>query len=169
MRGESAARAADFFSQHPIFQASQHIACYLPSDEEFDCIPLIEKIWQAEKNCYLPIITEENSLAFAHYRRNDVLSLNRYKILEPTHPDRFPAQDLDLVIVPLVAFDGQGNRLGMGAGFYDRTFSFRLNHSSKHPLLIGLGYQFQKVAEIKSDPWDVNLDGVLTEAEIVLF
>lgn len=159
-----AEHAADLLAASTLFQASQHIACYIASPEEFDCHPLIEMIWKKQKNCYLPILLQENELGFSHYLPQDPLAPNRYKILEPSHPQIFPKEELDLVLLPLVGFDFKGNRLGMGAGYYDKTFAF---HKDK-PFLLGLGYEIQKIEEITADPWDIPLDGVLTESKLYL-
>jgi len=72
------------------------------------------------------------------------------------------------VLVPLVAFDDAGNRLGMGAGYYDRSFAFRRAAPSP-PLLVGVGYEFQRVPALAAQPWDVPLDAVLTERGLQRF
>lgn len=151
--------------------SSQHIACYLARNEEFDCSPIIQAIWQAKKNCYLPTLSLEKDghLNFVSYAPDDVLKLNRYHILEPDHGEIFPADKLDLVLLPLVGFDLQGNRLGAGGGYYDRTFAFTRDHADKKPLLIGLAYSFQQVHQLPFDDWDVRMHGVLTEKEFILF
>jgi 5-formyltetrahydrofolate cyclo-ligase len=95
---------------------------------------------------------------------------NRFKIPEPRfEKNRLIAPELlDLVITPLLAFDGKGHRIGMGAGFYDRTFSF-LNRSPRpsKPLLCGLAYAFQQVADTEPEGWDVSLDYVVTEEGVM--
>jgi 5-formyltetrahydrofolate cyclo-ligase len=70
-----------------------------------------------------------------------------------------------LVFSPLVAFDAQCHRIGRGAGYYDHTFSFVKTDSVKRPLLIGLGYEFQKVADTEPSKWDVSMDHIMTEAD----
>ena len=72
--------------------------------------------------------------------------------------------ELEVVLVPLVAVDWSGNRLGHGAGYYDRTFAFRRDRD--HPVLIGLAHQFQVVESIKPSPWDVPVDLIVTETGI---
>jgi len=75
------------------------------------------------------------------------------------------------VLTPLVAFDSFGNRLGMGGGFYDRSFVFRRDPVRRHhrPYLLGLGYEFQKVAALPRQPWDVPLDAAVTETALWVF
>ena len=92
--------------------------------------------------------------------------MNRYNILEPElkNAELIAAENLDLVLVPLVAFDLSGNRLGMGAGFYDTTFSFlnNIKRPSK-PYLLGLAYEWQKLATLEKENWDITLDAVITD------
>ncbi len=78
------------------------------------------------------------------------------------------AQELDLVFLPLVAFDRVGHRVGMGGGYYDRTFAFvqQMHHK---PILIGLAYEMQQVDGLPFCTWDIPLDGVLTEKQLRLF
>lgn len=170
-RNSAAQQALQLFLQNPLLAEHQHIACYLARNEEFDCSPIIQSIWQANKKCYLPVLSEENEghLNFVSYRADDVLRLNRFRILEPEQSEIFPTTELDLVLLPLVGFDLQGNRLGVGGGYYDRTFEFKHKHPEKKPLLVGLAYQFQQVKELPKDPWDVSLDGILTEKSFFSF
>jgi 5-formyltetrahydrofolate cyclo-ligase len=162
-------KVTSLFCAHPLFQTSQHIACYLAQANEIDSTHLIHTLWQAKKNCLLPVLTQNKELKFASYNPGDELKLNRYQILEPAHTTFFSAERLDLVIVPLVSFDTQGNRLGKGGGYYDKTFSFRLTSTDKKPFLLGLAYQAQELHQLPTDSWDVKLDGVLTETGLRVF
>lgn len=169
---EAAALAArQLLLSYPVFLASQRVACYFAQNDEFDCLPLIQAVWAAKKHCYLPLLPEEKNqgLAFAAYSPNDRLCLNRYRILEPEPKVIFPCDALDLVMVPLVGFDLQGGRLGMGGGFYDRTFAFLNTRSMNKPHLMGLAYECQYVEEIPEEPYDIPLDAVLTEKRIYTF
>ncbi len=161
--------AAKLFSATEIFQNSQHIACYYPLPNEFDCLPIIQAIWTAKKNCYLPISTIDKKLEFVIYQENTELQPNQYLILEPTGTASIALDELDVVFFPLVGFDPQGNRLGMGGGYYDRTFEIMRNTNNQKCQLIGLAYEFQQVPALPEDPWDVALDGVLTEKRIIIF
>ncbi|OAI49147.1 hypothetical protein AYO45_03320 [Gammaproteobacteria bacterium SCGC AG-212-F23] len=151
--------------QHLIFQKSQSIACYLPREEEFNSMPMIQAIWRSGKKCYLPVLLPDRSLVFASYKINDALVPNRYNILEPENTERIPAQQLDLVLMPLVAFDENGGRLGMGGGYYDRTFAFTKKAVSTKPFLMGVAYALQQVDMLPQDEWDVVLDGIITELD----
>ena len=165
--------AARRFAAMRHFRCSRHIACYLANDGELDPFPLMQRAWAARKTCYLPVLSALPSrrLWFAPYREGDTLVYNRYGILEPNVPvsELASAWMLDLIVVPLVAFDGRGNRIGMGAGFYDRTFAFlRYRQCWQSPRLFGLAYEFQKVARIQAESWDVPMQGVITEAGLYL-
>ena len=80
---------------------------------------------------------------------------------------------LDLVFMPLVAFDKNSNRLGMGGGFYDRCFAFRnttqQDNIRTRPLLIGCAHALQEMSSLKPEKWDVPLDGILTEKYFLRF
>ena len=78
-----------------------------------------------------------------------------------------PLRSLDLILVPLVAFDANGQRVGMGGGFYDRTLGkARINSTWKRPYLIGIAHELQRVPAIAVQPWDVQMDAVVTEAGV---
>lgn len=169
-RKNAATDAAAQFTRQEIFRQSENIACYLHYGNEFDSSQIIEAIWRANKNCYLPVVTEENSLRFVRYEKDDALQLNRYSILEPASvTQECVPENLDIVMVPLVAFDLQGHRLGAGGGYYDKTFAFLRDNPVKRPLIIGLGYSIQQAEELSFDEWDVGLDGVVTDKEFIVF
>jgi 5-formyltetrahydrofolate cyclo-ligase len=124
------------------------------------------------KVCYLPVITPRQSLWFAPYAEGDPLALNRFGIPEPARPglSLVGARALDLILTPLVAFDDQGHRLGMGGGFYDRTLSFlRQRHAWHKPRLLGVAHELQRISALTAEPWDVPLDGVATDMQLYLF
>ncbi|MEK6731547.1 MAG: 5-formyltetrahydrofolate cyclo-ligase [Pseudomonadota bacterium] len=147
-----------------IFQTSQRIACYIQYQAEVDTHRIIRAIGDADKICYLPVLTGKH-LSFVEYAFGDTLKENKFGILEPIlSPSRMAAlNDLDLVLTPLVAFDRQQHRLGTGAGFYDRTFE----QSGSRPTLCGLAYSFQEVDLVPNEHWDVPLDFVITEEEVI--
>lgn len=156
--------------QLPVYQQSQHIAIYLSNDNEIDPSPILQDIFNKNKCCYLPIIDpiKPRQLLFMPYYQDTPLQTNCYGILEPeliTDKVRDPKQ-LDLVIAPLVAFDSQCHRIGMGGGYYDNTFRFLSSCQLERPSLIGIAYEFQRVESITQDHWDVQLDGVITEQQI---
>ena len=145
----------------------QHIAVYLACDGELDTQPLIEHLWSMGKQLYLPVIQQrEKKLLFAPLEPTSRLRKNRYNISEPvlSGPAYKLAQQLDLILLPLVAVDQTGTRLGMGGGYYDRTLAF-CQHSQRRakPRLIGLSYEFQAVSTLTRQSWDIPLQGLITE------
>jgi 5-formyltetrahydrofolate cyclo-ligase len=167
-RAHQAELAAQAFARSWLFRQSRAVAGYLARQGEMDPAPLLKRALAMHKQVYLPVLhaLDGYHLWFAPYRPGDPLRPNKFGIPEPVCPLRRMrrAQDLDLIMVPLLAFDRLGQRLGMGGGFYDRTLAFRLRRRFwKRPRIIGLAYSFQKVDVIPSRPWDVPLDGVVTE------
>lgn len=163
-------KIAEHIQSLPLFQQSQHIAFYIAVNGEVDPHPLLEHAWAHDKTCYLPTLdtTTFNSLHFLPYLPNTPLQPNRYGIPEPAIDETttfFPAEHLDLVLTPLVAFDLNGNRLGMGGGYYDRTFAF-LTQPQQKPTLLGLAYEFQKVDSLPPEAWDIPLKITATDLQI---
>lgn len=157
-----------------LFLNSQNIAAYYPKDAEIDPRPLIELSWNLGKRCFLPVLDplKSKKLLFMEYTQNDPLFPNRFGVLEPPFNSKrlIPSWFLDLVFVPLIAFDNKGHRLGRGGGYYDHTFAyFKENVRSKRPKLIGLAYEFQEVDAIPEEAWDLQLTGVATEKQFILF
>lgn len=162
----AAHQAAKILIHQAEFKNSEFIACYLPYKDEFDSLQVIEAIWLAKKQCYLPVLSKKDkkSLYFVPYVYGDPLHLNQYSILEPVRVlDEIAPMQLDLVITPLIAFDKHGHRLGTGGGYYDRTFEFLHKNPSHAPHMVGLGYAAQEAQSIPSEEWDIKLEGVVTE------
>ena len=145
----------------------RNVACYFANDGEIDPQPIIEHAWSLRKKVYLPILSPlKNRLYFAPYEKYSKLKNNRFNIPEPVcQPSRWKtAYQLDLLLLPLVAFDTQGNRIGMGGGFYDRTLAYlQLRQFWKKPILIGLAHEIQKVNKLDSQSWDIPLNYIITE------
>ena len=142
------------------------LAAYFPFGGEPDLRPLMRQALADHKTVFLPVVRDgEKRLHFRPWAPGTRMLKNRYGIPEPadTAGER-PPQYLDLVLTPLVAFDAHGNRLGMGAGFYDRSFAFRRHRRRVGvPLLVGAAWSFQQLDTIEAMPWDVPLDAVVTE------
>ena len=157
-----------------LYRVSRRIAVYLPNDGEIDPVPLMARIWNTNKTCYLPILSRlrHDRLWFAPFTQDTPLAANRFGILEPVVPARtwVRAQELDLILMPLVGFDTHGNRLGMGGGFYDKSLEF-LRHRKlwRKPHLIGLAHDFQRVKKLDACAWDVPLQAVATEQSVYYF
>lgn len=169
---EAAKRVARIVAHSALFRRSRHIAFYLANDGELNPAILLQRAWDMGKVCYLPVIAAGQSLWFAPYAKGDPLASNRFGIPEPARPGLalVNARVLDLILAPLVAFDDQGHRLGMGSGFYDRTLSFlRHRHTWRKPRLLGIAHELQRVAFIAAETWDVPLDGVASDRQLYFF
>ncbi len=152
-----------------IFSNAKRIAFYQPIDGEVDPSLLLKHALREGKSCFLPRISDENPefVSFAPYDENTKLKNSDWGIAEPPAPETIPSPtDLDLVFVPLVAFDRYCSRLGMGKGFYDRTFSFKIFNPQSRPLLIGLAHECQYAEPFSVKSWDVRLDAVITATKI---
>lgn len=157
--------------QLPAFIRSHRIAFYMSTDGEIDPSHSLATALQQRKSCFLPALRplQPARLWFIQHSQADDLITNRFGIQEPDikHTSPTPPWGLDLIIMPLVAFDKNCNRLGMGSGYYDRTFSF-LRHRThwKKPQLIGIAHECQKVSSIKPNRWDIGLSLIITERNI---
>lgn len=149
---------------------NSQIALYLSNDSELDTSLLIKELWTKNHLVYLPVIHPFNgtTLYFQRYEENSPMRANRYAILEPklNCSQICPLQDLDYLLMPLVAFDSHGNRLGMGGGFYDKTLARYHNENWQKPQLIGLAHQCQHVESLPVEPWDVPLNFIITPHKI---
>jgi len=119
------------------------------------------------KQFYLPILSPNKGqgLVFAPINKHTQYKKNTFSIPEPIVDsyELINAEELDLVIMPLLGFDLAGNRLGMGGGYYDRCFAFK-QLKPKNPVLMGFAYDFQQLDEINAEPWDISLDMIATES-----
>ena len=153
----------------PLLAAATSIGAYVAIAGELDPAPLVDWAWSRSVPVYVPKITAGRSMVFAPWDAGGGRQVGAFGVPEPTAeaPVRAAAR-LAAVLVPLVAFDRSGTRLGTGAGFYDRAFAFRHDQPrGSEPLLIGLGYSWQELATIDRQPWDVPLDYIVTESEVV--
>ncbi len=149
-----------------LWQGARHIAFYQAVDGELVTLPALRLAWQQGKACYLPVLhpIKDDHMVFVRIWPGSRLAYNRWGIPEPKAALKHSVSPrrLDLVLLPLVGFDEAGNRIGMGKGFYDRTFAFRRG-KCRRPALTGLGHECQKVAEgIAPSAWDVPLDALAT-------
>lgn len=146
------------------FPLGQHVALFMSADGEVDTALLIAGLLARGKSCYLPVLEKATiTLQFRQYLPDRPLVINFFGLQEPD--DRAPViapQDLDTVFMPLVGFDPAGNRLGMGMGYYDRTFAFLKDNRNTGPALIGLAHACQGVEELEAADWDVPLGGIIT-------
>lgn len=149
------------------FRRSQRIAFYQAIQGEIDPIHLMRCAWKMHKTCYLPVChpLHQQRLLFIPCFPNTPLKRNPYGILEPDLKKSLPSCKLfalDLVFMPLLAFDSNGNRLGYGKGYYDKTFAYlRYFPQQKKPMLVGLAYDFQEIDKLVTQPWDIPIDKVI--------
>ena len=140
------------------FKEARKIASYVAINGEINP----KSLESSEKVFSFPVMQEPGNLKF--FRSNGNFAIGALGVPEPTSEIEEELETLDLVIVPLVATDQNGNRLGHGAGYYDKTFdSAKL---LKRPKLVGLAHSFQVVKKIQSEEWDVPLDVVVTDKEV---
>ncbi len=157
-----------------LYRNSNRIAIYQQNDGEIDPHPLTAAANSHKKKCYLPVLRPrfQHGLWFSELRSDERLQPNRFGINEPNpHGHRVvPPWALDLILLPLVAFDENGNRLGMGGGFYDHTLSYlKLRKKWRKPKLIGLAHELQNIKSLQNNRWDIPMDGVVTEKEFYYY
>ena len=147
------------------FKNDQKIGLYLSNNGEIDPIYIQNFLKKQEISTYLPII-DGKSLKFAKIGEN--FRKNRFGIKEPISTDIINADQLDILFMPLVGFDKDKNRIGMGGGFYDRTLAFKKQQKmAKNPKLIGLAFDCQQVEQLEVQEWDVPLDVIITPSQIL--
>lgn len=164
LASDQLARTAARFA--PLRRAKR-LASYRAFAGEVDPRPLER---QLNASIYLPRITNFRLGKMQFYIEPVQSQTNSLGISEPLGLGQ-PMQltHCDLVLLPLVAFQRDGARLGMGSGFYDRALSFRHNrHAVKRPLLIGLAHDFQETDQLQSEPWDVSLNAIITNRELII-
>ncbi len=150
------------------FRVAQRIAFYQVADGEIDPRMLLDLALSEGKSCFLPVIQQDNPefVSFAPYDANTELVPNKWGIAEPPASEVISPTNFDVVFVPLVAFSKDCFRMGMGQGFYDRTFSFKIFNRRSSPMLVGLAHECQLIDSFPVESWDVRLDAVATEKKI---
>jgi len=146
------------------FAAARRIGAYLAVGGELDPSRVVDRARALAREVFLPVVVAANEpLRFAPFGADAELVAGRFGIRVPQAPPAalVAGADLDLVLVPLVAFDDGCHRVGMGGGFYDRTFALRTG-AGRRPFLVGLAHDLQRVDRIDAAPHDVRLDLVVT-------
>jgi len=148
------------------FLKAKHIALYLANDGEIDPSIVIKRCWQLNKKVYLPVLHpfKKGFMWFVEYTPKSVMQKNIYGISEPNplYAKKLSAKFINFVGFPLVAFDKNGGRLGMGGGFYDRTFEFT-RHEYSSITLTGFSHHVQQVDRIPAEEWDIHLNCIATD------
>lgn len=160
--------AAESLSRHllalPFLPTSGHVAGYWAMDGEIGLHVFQLRLPAGLIYC-LPVLHDDKTLRFAPWRSGDPLVTNRYGIPEPdiAPSSALAAEDMALVVMPLVGFDPNGQRLGMGGGWYDRSFAFRQQRAAP-PWLVGAGFDAQRTEALDTQSWDIRPDAICTES-----
>ncbi|MDN3525041.1 5-formyltetrahydrofolate cyclo-ligase [Halomonas sabkhae] len=170
----AARRLCHGLRQLPELFRARRVALYLPNDGEIDPTPLLPWLARRGANAYLPVLRPlaSNSLWFVHYHADTPMVTNRFGISEPDRryaahrAHRQPAWTLNAILLPLVGFDDEGQRIGMGGGFYDRTLAFT-RRPGPRPSLIGVAHECQRVERLPVEPWDVPLDAIVSDRQVL--
>lgn len=167
--------------RHRLLSRHRRIGFYMPSKNEIDILPLLRAALRMGVTCYLPVVPERALVGVGRHKlwftrlagkgRNLDLAQaawvnNRFGIPEylPRAARRVRSRQLDLLFMPLLGFDRQGWRIGMGGGYYDASLAHLKQRSYwRRPHLIGVAFAVQEVVRAPNDPWDVPLDGILSE------
>lgn len=140
------------------------LAAYCAFDGEPDLDAALHELAGLGVNVALPVVrfaSGRGDVSFHQWTPDCVMTANRYGILEPVGTPEIPLIRFDLVLLPLVAWDNRGGRLGMGESYYDRAF--QPFAQSPRPVRMGVGFEVQKSAHIPLDPWDIRLHAMITE------
>jgi len=158
--------------QVPEFMTDRRIGGYWAVDGELPLAALMGGLRARDQQYCLPVIGADRLLRFAPWRPGTAVETNRFGIPEPAcaAADLLAPADIDVVLVPLLGFDRNGHRLGFGGGWYDRSFAFLAGRADVgKPVLVGVGYALQEIDALDAQPWDVRLDYVATERELLDF
>jgi 5-formyltetrahydrofolate cyclo-ligase len=178
---EHAELACKAFLATDLISSCGTTAAYMAMAGELDPSPLLAALDQQGCRLCLPVIEPHKQMVFRRYRPTDVLVSNRYRIPEPASDQPIiERRDITVMLLPVVAYDDAGTRLGMGAGYYDRYLGgprkggpregIREESPEQGPLLIGLAHSVQRSSNpLPRQSWDVPLNGILTEQGLRLF
>ena len=140
-----------------------NIASYISLPYEVSTKKINEFLLNSKTHLYLPKInSNSNKLEFVLCSKQTQFEKNSYNILEPISEETIKLEELNAVIVPLRAFNEKFQRLGFGGGFYDKTFSGIIQ-----PEFIGLAYEFQFIKKLKLEEFDLKLDVVFTDKQLL--
>jgi len=166
----AAAGVLESLESLPEFVIDANVAGYWAVRGELPLNLAVASLTRREQQYFLPVLGQARQLRFAEYREGARLQGNRFGIPEPEVPTEAlqTAGDMDVILLPLLAFDRKGHRLGTGGGWYDSSLAFLGNEPRPaRPLLVGIGYGFQEVEAVSIEPWDIDLDYVATDAELI--
>lgn len=146
------------------FSRAHRIAVYFANYDEVHLDAVIRAAWRSGKAVFAPRILRNEEMFFSEMSADSTLRKNRFGIWESLNTPYCRPEELDWVIAPLVAFDGALHRIGMGGGYYDRTFAFLKNGgAARKPDYTGVAFACQKTEEIPANPWDIGVSRIVTE------
>ncbi len=145
------------------FKKKPKISIYFPTFKEINVLKILDNCYFKNFIFLFPVIERVNNMNFYPWKKNDILSINKYGILEPTKTIKIIP---DIILVPLLAFDKNKNRLGYGKGFYDK-FLNKYVKTHRRILSIGIAFSFQKHHNLPNNNKDFKLDFIITEKGIV--
>jgi len=173
MRSAAARQVARHLLTRGLLSFGQRVAIYAPFDGEIDLAPLLLGAQHLRLRLFMPRIVnmrlrtmEFVELPYLNCASRHVRALDWLRGPQSNLHRRIDPRKLDVILIPIVAFDTSGWRLGFGAGFYDRKLAFKRRSFVPKPCLIGIGYDFQRVAPQPPSPWDVPLDAVVTDRSV---
>ena len=140
------------------------IAGYYPSNYEVNILRFLENAYKKNFKVVLPVIKSTNNMIFKLWNFKEPLYVNNFGILEPKYSNKEVIPDI--VLVPLVAFDGNFNRIGYGKGYYDRQLN-KIKKLKKNMISLGIAYSFQKCRSVPANKYDFKLDYIFTERGII--
>lgn len=163
-RAMSSEKIAERVIHAPWFQRASCVGCYLPTSAEVNTWKIIARAWRMKKRVFVPVVKKNRRMQFRELTPNTDLRAGQWGLLEPDSGEIVSARMLDVVVTPVVAFDEDNHRIGMGGGYFDRTFAFTRHRMHwQRPRMIGLAFACQKVAKIPPNPWDIRVFTVITE------
>lgn len=157
---------AELAGDRILLEPGEVVSGFMPIRSEADIRPLMARLRERGARLCLPVVLDRETIVFRELVPGADLVNTGFGTLGPG-PDA-AVLDPDLLLVPLSAFDGEGNRIGYGAGHYDRAIA-RLRQKGLHPRLIGIAFDCQEVAEVPAEAHDVRLEAVLTESGLRTF
>ena len=164
VRAQRSIAIAQHVTSLPEWQHAQAILSFMPMRKEPNALALSEAAWSAQKRVAIPRVDDETGELTLHWHTpTSALRESDYGVPEPLFDaEKAPYSEIDLVIVPGLAFDERGHRIGYGRGYYDRLLAHM-----PHAFTVGIGYDFQFMMELPNTPNDVPLSMIATDARLV--
>lgn len=163
-RLKAGVRLAQCLKRHPLARRAQNIGVYHASDGEIDLRHFVKWASSRGKTCYYPVVhSATHSRTMDFYKKSRFFKTGRFAIPVPSRGRAIAPRRLDWILVPLVAVDRVGHRLGRGKGYYDRY----LKRMKRDLRIWGVAYRFQILDSVPARPWDVPVSGVATAQGLI--